>query len=337
MSILGIISFIFVFSLIVFFHEFGHFIVGKATNVYVKKFALGMGPKLFSRQGAETEYSIRAFPIGGFCEFEGENEASDNPRSLMSKKPWERFLIFVAGPFMNFVLAVILLTIVMFTIGAPTNSVGYMDETMPGFMSGLQVDDKIVSIDGVETPTWNSVVENINKAEGASLDFSIVRNDEQFILEITPAFVEEEGRYMVGIGPAYEKSMAFSLKSGFNETVNMTSSIFRFFGSLFRGETTEGTVVGPVGMVGIVSDAADTGFLNLLYIAAYISINLGIVNLLPFPALDGGRIVFVIIEMFKGSPLNTERENSFHMVGFVILMGLMVFMLFRDIINLGSF
>lgn len=334
---LGIISFIFVFSLIVFFHELGHFLMGKLNDVHVKRFALGMGPKIVGYQGGETEYSIRAFPIGGFCDFEGESEPSEDPRSLMSKGPWQRFAIFFAGPFMNFVLAIVLLTIVMFTLGAPTNAVGFMDENMPAYQAGLMENDTIISIDGVETPTWNDVVENINSSGGSTQSFEIVRDGQEVFVKITPAFQEEQGRYMIGIGPAYKKSLTFSIKAGFQETVNMTTSIFKFLGSLFKGETTEGSVVGPVGMVGIVSDAADMGFLNLLYIAAYISINLGIVNLLPFPALDGGRIVFVIIELIKGSPLNTEKENSFHVAGFLILMGLMVFMLFRDFMNLGFF
>lgn len=328
-----ILSFIFVFGMIVFAHELGHFLTAKYNGIKVHEFALGMGPAIVKKQGAETLYSLRAFPIGGFVKMEGEDEASEDPRSFSNKKPYQRLLVLAAGAFMNFVLAYVLLVIIMFAMGSPSNIVGDIVPDYPAVQAGIIANDEIVSINGVAIKNWDAVIENINNSKGETLTIEVLRGrDERLTFDVVPR-VREDGGYQIGIQTKFVKRIDQSFGMAWKQFVSFFTDIFKFFTSIGKNEV-EAELVGPVGLVSIIGEVSRQGIMNLLLLAAYISINLGIVNLLPFPALDGGRIIFVIIEMIMGKPIDREKEGYVHFIGFAILMALMVFLVFKDISRL---
>lgn len=326
---LTIISFIFIFGMIVFAHELGHFTTAKLSGIKIHEFALGMGPVILKKQGKETLYSLRALPIGGYVKMEGEDEDSEDPRSFSNKKPLPRLIILAAGAIMNFILAYVLLVIIMFGMGAPSNIVGDVIADYPAQAAGIQINDEIIAINQQPINNWDQVIASINGSEGKSLDVTVKRGSENIDLSLTPK-VKEGGGYQIGIQTKFVKKVDQAFVMAGKQFGTFFTDIFKFFTQLGSGKV-EGEVVGPVGLVSIVGQVSKTGIMNLLLLAAYISINLGIVNLLPFPALDGGRIIFVIIEMIIGKPINREKEGYVHFIGFAILMALMVFLVIRDV------
>jgi regulator of sigma E protease len=295
------ISFIFVFGMIVFFHELGHFLVAKKNDVTVHEFSLGMGPKIVTKQGKETLYALRVFPIGGYVRMEGEDEASDQEGSFSKKKPLQRLAIITAGPIMNFLLSIVLFAVIFTAIGIPTTEIADFSDNSPAFASGLSAGDEIVAIDGNKINSWENVQRTISSGSGELSITEFTKN---------PIKVAGHSVYQVGF---------------------LTKEIFKFFARLPFGGMSEGEVVGPVGIVSLVGEAAERSFFDVLFLAAYISINLGIVNLLPIPALDGGRVVFILVEMVRGKPVDPDKEGFVHLVGFVILLSLMVLLVFNDV------
>lgn len=331
--LLTLISFVFVFGLIVMSHELGHFLTARASDVKIHEFSLGMGPAIFTRQGPETLYSIRALPIGGYVKMEGEDGESEDPRAFTRKSPLKRLLILAAGAMMNFILAYILLVVIMFGLGFASNTIDEVVTDFPAAEAGMMAGDEIIGIDGTEISTWEEVIQAITSSDGQTMTFTVLRDGETLDLQMTPTISEEDGQYKVGITTRLEKQPSKAFVYAGKQFYTFFTDIFNFFLQLGQNNV-EGEIIGPVGMVNVIGQASRLGFLNLLFIAAYISINLGIVNLLPFPALDGGRIVFVLIEMVKGSPIDREKEGYVHFIGISILMALMVFLVFRDISNL---
>jgi regulator of sigma E protease len=326
------ISFILVFGIIVFFHEFGHFIFARINGIKVHEFSMGMGPKLFSIKKKETVYSLRIFPIGGYVKMEGEDEDSQEMFSFSKKNPYQRFSVIFAGPFMNFVLAIILLTIIGFIIGTPTNIVGEAIDGLPATNAGIISNDEIVSINNVKIKEWEDIVNEISSSE--NLNIKIIRDSEEIEIELIPIIDEENGRKIIGISPKYVINPIESIKNAAITTYQFSTSLFVFLKDLIVGNEVQGEVLGPVGIVELVGNEAKNGITNLLFLAAYLSVNLGVINLLPFPALDGGRIVFIIVEILRGKPIDPQKEGFVHMIGFTILMGLMVFVLWKDITRL---
>ncbi len=324
------ISFIFVFGLIVFFHEFGHFIIARANGITVHEFSLGMGPKIITKQGKTTLYALRVFPIGGYVRMEGEDEESDVEGSFSTKKPLQRLAVIVAGPLMNFILATILFIIIFMSIGLPTNEIGGVTDNSPAYEAGLEIDDEIVEINNVEIKSWNDVNFNIGNAVG-EVDIVIERDGELLNKTIIPTKEEGTGRLIIGVYSKFTKNPIKVVSYSITQVGFLTKEIFKFFASIPFGGLSEGSVVGPVGIVNMVGQAAERSILDVLFLAAYISINLGIVNLLPIPALDGGRIIFIVFEILRGKPVDPEKEGFVHLVGFVILLSLMVLLVFKDI------
>ncbi len=328
-----IVSFIIVFGVIVIFHEGGHFALAKLNGIKVNEFSVGFGPKIYSKKKGETDYSVRAFPIGGFVKMDGEDGFSENPRGFSNQGPLKRLSVIIAGPLMNFVLAVLLLSIISFNIGIPTTTVEEVFAGKPASMSGILPGDEIKTINDIEIKSWSDVSSAIASSED-EIYMTVDRNENLLNFHITPVIEEETNRKIVGILPTIEKSLFKSISAGWNQMVFICKSIFGFLGDMISGNQVEGEVIGPVGIVGIIGEAANTGIMSLLFIAAYLSINLGIINLLPFPALDGGRLIFIILEIVRGKPVPPEKEGFVHFIGFAILMGLMVFILLKDIVRL---
>lgn len=328
------IYFILVFGIIIFFHEFGHFMTAKLSGVLVHEFSLGMGPKILKHKGKETTYSIGAFPIGGYVKMEGEDEDSENRGSFSSKPPWKRFAIILAGPLMNFMLALLIFTILFLYIGMPTTVVGETMEGFPAEVGGLRAGDRILAVNDEFVDSWNDIVTGVSKNR-ERVDLTIERDREEVPVSIVP--VEDNGRMMIGIIPELKRNVFYAFGMAADRVWFVSTNIFSFLSDLFRGQELQGEIVGPIGIYSMVSEASKYSFVSVLSLAAVISINLGIVNLLPFPALDGGRLVFILIEMAKGSPIDKEKEGLVHFIGFVLLMALMVYMVVKDLGRMNVF
>lgn len=330
------LAFILVFGLLVFIHEFGHFITAKLSGIIVHEFALGMGPKLLNWKGKETTYSLRLLPIGGYVRMEGEDEASDNPGAFNAKSPWKRLAVIVAGPFMNFVLAIVIITGLFMAQGFPVNKIGGLVEgDFPAQKAGLLVGDEIVEIDGQAIKSWNEVVDKITEASDDQLEISIKREGAILNVKLDATREEKTGRRIIGILPAIQRSFFLSLKNAFLAVGFIIKLILGFLVSLLMGQGDLSQVSGPVGIYKAVGEASQAGGWKIFDLTAMLSINLGLINLLPLPALDGGRILFILIELLRGKPVDAEKEGFVHLVGFVLLMSLMILLVFKDLHTSG--
>lgn len=329
------ISAIFVFLMVIVVHEFGHFIVAKSVGIRVNEFAIGMGPKLFQRRKGETEYTFRAFPIGGYVKMEGEDEASNDPRSFGNVPVLSRIAVVAAGAIMNFILAIVILSIVTYGIGTPINTISDTIENSPA-SKVIESGDKIIAINGVDIETWDDIVKNINSADVTKeMIITVDRNGSELDLSLIPQV--NDGKITVGIVPDYAKTLKGSIKGGFEKTGEFVVLMFDFIKMIFKGEVGINHLSGPVGVIKEVGNAAEMGIYNLLYILGFISVNLGFFNLLPIPALDGSRIIFLLIELVRGKPMDPNKEGFVHFIGFVLLISLMLVVTYKDIIRLNIF
>lgn len=332
------IAAIFVFLMVIMFHEFGHFIAAKSVGIKVNEFSIGMGPKIFQRQKGETKYSIRLLPIGGYVSMEGEDEESQDPRSFNRAKPWARIITVAAGAIMNFVLAVIVLVIVSFNMGTPTTTVLDTIDNSPAERVGILSGDIIKSINGVEVEDWNSIVDRISNSNPEDeMIVRVIRDGKTIDFALNPTISEEDNRVIIGILPKYEKSISAAIAGGLSETRYMFQIMFNFVKMIFKGQVKTGDLSGPVGVIYTIGEAAKYGLMNLLYLMGFISVNLGVFNLFPLPALDGSRIVFILIELIRGKPINPEKEGYVHFIGFILLMLLMIVVTYTDINRFNIF
>ena len=321
---------ILIFCLLIFIHELGHFVSAKAVGIKVNEFALGMGPLLFHFQKGETEYSLRALPIGGYCKMEGEDEESEDASAFNNKPFWAKAIVVVAGSLMNLVLAIVILSIIILYIGMPTNVVGQLTGDLPAKAAGLQEGDKIVQIDQTKINEWEDIINTINESKGDSLTV-IVERDGQELSFLTGVAKSEDGRRIIGIMPAYSKNPGRALIEGTKGTFEMGVKMVEVIGQLVTGEMSTKALTGPVGIVYMVGDTVKLGILYVANLTALISLNLAIVNMLPFPALDGGRLLFMIIRKFTGKAISDETEGKIHFIGLMLLFGLMIYITYQDI------
>ena len=348
---LSIIYLILILGVLVFVHEFGHFIAAKKIGVYVSEFAIGMGPKIYSfkrkNKKDPTLYSIRLFPIGGFCAMAGEVDAEETYKDLKknefmcNRTKWERFLILIAGVTMNIITAFIILFCQSLIWGHTEQKsiVGNVPAGYPVSEAGIEVGDRVVRVNGHKVNTWDklSLVLSLKNDKGYS-EFEVVKsNGETKTYQITPKKeVAEDGHEVLvyGIGASTEVQKGFfkSIGYAFRKLGSLTSTMLLVLGNLITGNISLNSLSGPVGMYTVVKTAG--GLQQLLYLTAYLSINLAVVNAIPFPAFDGGRILFIIIEAIKGSKVKPEVENMFHTIGFFLLMALMIYITIQDIIKL---
>jgi regulator of sigma E protease len=340
-----IIYAILIFAVLIFVHEAGHFIAARAVGIRVKEFAIGMGPKLLSKQRGETVYSLRAIPIGGFCAMEGEDEDSDDPRAFNSRSIPARALVLFSGALMNILMAVIILSIIIFFIGEPSSTIKEVAAESSAASLGLEAGDTIISMDGEKIEDWNGVssaITAINEknpekggAETVTLSIGVEKEDGTKVT-LNPVLTrsEEDGLLRIGISPEYKKSPNYFFKSfkyGGMATWGMTKMMYSTIGQLLTGKVGVKELTGPVGIVKVVGDSAKEGVVYVFQIAALISLNLGIVNLLPFPALDGGRILFLIVRIFTGKRISEKTEGRIHFAGIVLLIGLMLYITVIDV------
>ncbi|SCG83411.1 putative membrane-associated zinc metalloprotease [Proteiniborus sp. DW1] len=328
---------IFVFFIVVVFHEFGHFIIAKISGIKVHEFAIGMGPRLFKINKGDTDYSLRLLPIGGYVKMEGEDEHSDDEKSFSKKPIGVRMAVIAAGAIMNFVLAIIVFSIYAYNVGVPTTTIDEATERLPAYESGLRSGDTIKSINGSEVNSWDDIKNYIGTSNGEEITVSVIRNGKEYNFIMKPITNKEENRLIIGITPKLVKSLPLSIKSGFQNMIMILGLMFQFIAMLFRGKVSSGDISGPVGIVYLVGEAAKSGFQYVLYVAGFISINLGFFNLLPIPALDGSRLVFLLLELIRGKPVNPEREGFIHFIGFVFLILLMLVVAYKDLIKFNIF
>lgn len=330
-----IISSIIIFLLVILIHEFGHFIVAKMNGVSVLEFSIGMGPKLFQRESNGTLYSLRVLPVGGYCQLEGEDEENDSPNSLNNQSSLVRLKVILAGAIMNFILAFILLILLMSVSRVSTEVSGVLEDS-PAYSSGIQTGDKIVSINGKNINDGEELLKNIKESQG-DLDIGVIRDSQSKNIKVTPRL--ENNVRKIGVNFQEEYNIKnFSLIKGFKKGVitflNLTGMLYKFLGMLITGQLGLGGVSGPVGVVKEIGNAAKTGVANLIFLLAYININLGVFNLLPIPALDGGRAIFILIEMIFGKKISQEKEGYIHMVGLILLLALIAVVTIKDVIKL---
>ncbi|MDY3119306.1 MAG: RIP metalloprotease RseP [Peptoniphilus sp.] len=320
---------LFVFVLIIALHEFGHFAVAKAVGIRVNEYAIGMGPLLLKKQTEETQYSLRALPIGGYVAMEGEEEASDDPRSFNNASLWKRAAVIVSGAGMNFVLAVVAFTLFLIITGYPTRTVKTVLPGSPAAKAGIQAGDEIRFVDGKKVADWDDFSKTVAASE-EEITIGVERKGTSKSIRVTP--VRKEGRSIVGIQPSNEKHPVRAIGDGISMTGKVIVTIFDVLGKLFTGNLGVDNLSGPVGVVKIIGDSARYGFGSLLFITAYISANLGFMNLLPIPALDGGKLVFLLIEGVTGKPVNARVEQGLSVASFVLLFSLMIYVtIFGDI------
>ncbi len=332
---------ILVFGVLILSHEAGHFFTAIWAKIKIHEFSIGMGPALFKREGKLCRFCIRAFPIGGFVQMEGEDGDSTDENSFTSKPRWKRFLVLVMGAAMNILMGFLLICCINATIKAyPTTTVA---EFLPDAVSssyGLKEGDKITAIDGYRIFSYMDISYALTKDSKAE-DFDIIvqRDGKKVQLEnVRFPVIEDEGYgafHDTDFKVFGQKRNLFSVfKYSAGYTLSVSRSIYSFVGSLFTMKADLSQVSGPVGTAEIIGKSATVGLDSLLLVVAMISINLGVMNLLPFPALDGGRILFLLIEAIRRKPMNPKVETAINGIGLLLLMGLMVLVMFKDIINL---
>lgn len=335
--LIKILASIFVFGLIIFIHEFGHFIVAKKSGIRVNEFALGMGPKLWSKKKGQTVYSLRLLPIGGFCAMEGEDEDSDEPDSFSKAPVWRRIAVVSAGAIMNLLLGfVVLLCLTASEDVLASRTISYFEEGAVTQSSGLEIGDTLLAINGRRLYIADDIVYELVRIKDGHADVVVLRDGEKVTIPDVEFPVEtlEDGTSVLTLDfkvmPA-EKTLGNVLKKSALWTLSIGRQIFLSLVDLITGNVAISQLSGPVGIVEVISEATTIGFSSVLIILAFISINLGIFNLLPLPALDGGHLIFLLFEAVTKKRLDPKYESIVHLIGFVLLFGLMIFATFQDV------
>lgn len=368
-GLISIVLTILIFGLVVLIHEGGHFLMARKNGIFVEEFAIGMGPALLKKQKGDTLYSVRAFPIGGYCKMLGEDADSTDSRAFGNKSVKARMQVILAGVFMNFILGFLIFLFIMSVEGFFVPTVATVTEGYPAQQAGLMPGDKIVELNGSSISSYNQFIFNIGRIEPTDVNLVVDRNGEKIDMNLDLFYNEEESRYMLGFSPEYRIGLLESkddakeitdsytanglvapIKAGFFETISQTFKFIWFYiyatfatlAGLFTGATGLSSMSGPIGIAGTVGTeytkaAAVSGwaaFESMLSITGTISLALAIFNILPLPALDGGRLVFLIIEGVRGKPVDPDKEGLVHFVGFVVLMLFAVVVAFSDVFKM---
>ena len=342
MIVLYILIAILVFGFLIFIHELGHFIFAKKFGVTVTEFSLGMGPKIISKKGKDgVEYALRALPIGGFVAMVGEEEDSDDPNAFNKKPAWQRFIIVVAGAVMNLLVGIIIMIILTLTTSrfGGTTVARFADNSTSN-LSGLRVHDEIIEVNGNNVHTANDLSYEIMRNGYQPVELTVIRDGREITLcDVAFPIVSSQG---VAFGSMdfkiYEDPKSFGVicKNAFFSCTSTVKMIWDSLFDLLTGRYGIEAVSGPVGVTGAITDAAKTSTYSLFYMVVVISMNLGIFNLLPIPALDGGTLFFLLIEMIFKKPIPRNVENGLKAAGFALLMLLVIFVSFKDIFGLIS-
>lgn len=345
---LTLIYFILMLGIIVFVHELGHFIWAKASGVYCYEFSLGFGPKLFSfhRKGDETLYCLRLFPLGGYVSMAGEEIDDDKkvPKSKkMYNKPWYKKLVIVlAGVTHNFILGFLVLFIMALCYGAPSTKpvLGYVDKTAPAYKVGLREGDEIVQINGKKMKTWDDVLITLTISDKKKAQqIVVIKDGNKKVVRVKPKLIKDKKGntspyYGIGSDGKVYHGFVHSIKYACIKFGSIFKSMIISIKALVTGQVGLGSLSGPVGIYSIVGQQSKVGLSGLLYLLAYLSINVGFINLLPFPAFDGYRAVVIIIETITGKKVNPKVDAIVNNIGLFLLFGLMILITIKDILKL---
>lgn len=332
-----------IFSALVIVHELGHFLLAKWNGITVTEFSVGMGPRLLSREWGNTRYSLKLLPFGGSCMMVGEEEESDEEGSFGSKSVWARISVVVAGPVFNFLFAFLLSVIIVSNVGYDDTVVN-VTPGYPAAEAGMQNGDRIVRMGGSRTYVYREISLFNSLYQGQSAEVTYRRGSEEYTVLLVPV-KDETGFYRYG----FEKTGG-RVRGNLFQTVGYSAAELRYWVKataesllkLFQGQVGLDDMSGPVGIVNAIGETYEESrqdgwyyvMLNMIVMSILLSVNLGVMNLLPIPALDGGRLVFLLLEAVRGKALPQEKESMVHFVGFVLLMGLMVVVLVNDIRHL---
>ena len=338
---MGIIIAILLFSFIVIFHELGHFLTAKLNGIEVEEFALGMGPLLFSKEYKGTRYCIRALPIGGACMMGEDDEATGEEGNFHSKSVWVRIMVIAGGPVFNFILAFVLAVILTVMVGYYKPVVAQVNEGYPAAEAGIEPGDVIVKMGNKKINIFREISTYNQFHQGETVDVTYVRDGKEHTVTMEPKYNEEMDYYLLGVtrGPNEEAGVFTSLQYGMYEVKYWICTTISSLKMMVTGQIGLDQMSGPVGIVDVVDDTYNrsvsygipTVVANMMNIAILLSANLGVMNLLPIPALDGGRLVFLAVEAVRRKKIPPEKEGYVHFIGFALLMVLMVFVMFNDI------
>ena len=338
---MSIIVALLIFGLLIFFHELGHFLLAKRGGIGVTSFSIGMGPSIWKKQIGETEYCLRVLPFGGSCAMVGKDTESEEENAFNKKSVWTRISVVAAGPVFNFILAFVGSVIMVLCIGVDKPVIAEMMEGYPAYEAGVRAGDEIISMNGRNIGVYRDVSMYIQLHQGETIDLVYARDGDRFETSIAPK-LGEDGYYLMGItGGAYTKceNPIEVVKYAVAEVGYWIHMVFDSLKMMVSGQVGREDVGGPVRIVGMIGDtyeqsAAISGFavfINMLNMVIFLSANLGVVNLLPIPALDGGRLFIMLIEVVTRKRVPEKVEGYIHMAGFAVLMSLMVLILFNDI------
>lgn len=338
--LLTILAAIFVFGIVILIHEGGHFVTAKLCGIKVNEFALGMGPKLFSFGKKETKYSLRLLPIGGFVSMEGEDEESDDPRGFQKAPVWKRILVIVAGAFMNLVLGFVVLVIMVSSDDAiASRTISSFYENATSQATGLQLGDTILSVNGRKCFIADDILYEFARIDADSIELEVLRDGKKVTLPAVhfDSSPDEDGLNLMIVDFTVlpvEKNVGTVLREGWYSSLSYARLIFLSLWDLATGRVPVNQLSGPVGIVSTIASVVSYGWQPLLMLLALITLNLGIFNLLPLPALDGGKLLLLVVEAVRRRPLNEKYEAIINVAGFALLMVLMVFATFNDIVRL---
>lgn len=338
---MGIIIAILLFSFIVIFHETGHFLIAKANGIEVEEFALGMGPLLFSKEYKGTRYCLRLLPIGGACMMGEDDEATGSEGNFHSKSVWARIAVIAGGPVFNFILAFILSVILIAMVGYDQPIVEQVENDYPAAEAGIQPGDRIVRIGNKKINIFREISTYNQFHQGETVDVTYEHDGEKHTVALTPKYDEENQYYRLGISRGANEKAGFfkALQYGTYEVKYWICTTVSSLKMLIMRQVGIDQMSGPVGIVGVVDETYQassrygmlTVIASMLNIAILLSANLGVMNLLPIPALDGGRLVFLFVEAIRRKKIPPEKEGYVHLIGFALLMALMVVVMFNDI------
>ncbi|MDR1192773.1 MAG: RIP metalloprotease RseP [Peptococcaceae bacterium] len=344
------IAVICVLGVITLIHEWGHYVSARSVGVAVQEFSIGLGPALWKKRGKETLFSLRCIPFGGYCLFDPETEKVDakgRPASLLRRNALTKMYILAAGPVMNFVLAAALFALLFAVIGVGVGFepvIGQVQPDSPAAAAGILPGDRVLAIAGEPLASWEDLSRIVTERqdEGA-LDFLLSRQGREIALTVTPRYDPDAGRILIGVtvdtaGEIRSKSNPLrGIWLGLLQTVNMIGVLLGALTQMATGQISAAdNVSGPVALVRVIGETASSGLWNTLWLTAFLSVNLGIMNLLPIPALDGGKILVCLVELIRRKPLSLEVEGWINMVGFVLLISLMIFLTARDIFQVAG-
>ena len=320
-------------------HEFGHFLAARLCGIEVVEFSMGMGPLLLKKRSRRgTQFSVRLLPIGGYCQFYGEDEERDDPRAFNRQKIWKRALTVASGPLMNFLIAIVVIALYMSLLGLESIVPRVAEIEEPAMSAGLMVGDEIVTVNGQQVSDTGTIAQAISQSGGKTVELVVLRKGEFVELSIEPFLDEELGRYRVGMTFAVERVRVPLLKSvpfACAYSVESVRAILdALIGILSSGQGAD-QVTGPVGTVAGISDMTQEGGIDVyLQLLAMVSVNLGVMNLLPIPGLDGSRLLFLLVEAIRRKPVRRELEGAIHAAGLILLMGMMVVLTYKDIVQI---